>query len=107
MEGGESWEDAARRELREEAALEAGELSGPVMVARDYRWAGRRIVCEDAVFLGRWDSRPEVVLEPNPQLLGCEWVPVERLPEVRPLEPAGLTAVLSSLRSARPSPPSR
>ena len=33
---------------------------GPLMVARDYRWAGRRIVGEDAVFLARWRSRPEV-----------------------------------------------
>ena len=54
VEPGESLEAAARRELREEAGLEAGELAGPLTVARDYRWAGRRIVGEDAFFLARW-----------------------------------------------------
>jgi ADP-ribose pyrophosphatase YjhB (NUDIX family) len=107
LEPGESFEDAARRELREEAGLEAGELVGPAMVARDYRWAGRRIVCEDPVFLARWPAPPPVMLERNPQLLGYDWVDVARLGAVVPLEPPDLGAVLSSLRSARPSPPSR
>ena len=107
VEPGESWEQAARRELREEAGLEAGALAGPLMVARDYRWRGRRIVCDDALFLACFQTRPRVTLERSPQLLGCEWVPLGRLEGVEPLEPPGLAAVLSSLRSARPSPPSR
>jgi len=105
VDPGESWEDAGRRELREEAGLEAGELAGPVIVARDYRWAGRRIVGEDAFYLARWAQRPEVTLERTPELLGCAWV--QDLDEVVPLEPPDLAAVLSSLRSVRPSPPSR
>jgi 8-oxo-dGTP pyrophosphatase MutT (NUDIX family) len=104
VEPGESWEATARRELREEAGLEAGELAGPLLVARDYRWAGRRIVCNDAFFLARWESRPRVALEDSPQLLGCAWV--TELGSLA-LEPPDLPAVLSSLRSARPSPPSR
>jgi 8-oxo-dGTP pyrophosphatase MutT (NUDIX family) len=104
VEPGESWEATARRELREEAGLEAGELGGPLLVARDYRWAGRRIVCEDAFFLARWESRPRVALEDSPNLLGCAWV--TELGYLL-LEPPDLPAVLSSLRSARPSPPSR
>jgi len=107
LEPGESFEDAARRELREEAGLEAGELAGPAIVARDYRWAGRRIVCEDAVFLARWPQPPPVTLERNPQLLGYDWVATAALGAVAPLEPPDLGAVLSSLRSARPSPRSR
>jgi hypothetical protein len=75
------------------------------MLARDYRWAGRRIVCEDAFFLARFERRPRVTLEPNPQLLACAWVTA--LDAVGPLEPPDLAGVLSSLRSARPSPPSR
>jgi 8-oxo-dGTP pyrophosphatase MutT (NUDIX family) len=105
IEPGESWEAAARRELREEAGLEAGALAGPLMVARDYRWRAKRIVCEDAFFLARWDVRPQVTLEPLPTLLGSAWV--VDLGAVAPLEPPDLPAVLSSLRSARPSPPSR
>src|SRR5215218_5052727 len=70
LESGESWEQAARRELIEETGLVAPGLAGPVMVARDYRWAGRRIAGDDAVFLARWDSRPEVVLEAGGHLLG-------------------------------------
>ena len=97
VEPGESWEAAARRELREEAGLEAGGLGGPLMVARDYSWAGKRIVCDDAFFLARWDARPAVTLERSPQLLRHAWVSGF---EVGPLEPPDLPAVLSSLRSA-------
>ena len=105
VEPGESWEQAARRELREEAGLEAGDVTGPALVARDYRWSGRRIVCEDAFFLARWAQRPQVSLEPVAELLDCAWV--AELDAVAPLEPPGLAAVLSSLRSGRPSRRSR
>lgn len=103
LEPGESWEQAAHRELHEEAGLEAGALAGPVMVARDYRWAGRRIVCEDAFFLARWDHQPRVT--PEPEVLDCVWVTEPEA--VGPLEPPELVAVLNRLRSVRPSPPSR
>jgi 8-oxo-dGTP diphosphatase len=105
VEAGESLEQTARRELREEAGLEADELVGPLMVARDYVWNRKRIVCEDAVFLAQWDARPEVTLEPVPTLLGHAWV---RDPAAAgPTEPPGLAELLSSLRSGRPSRPSR
>jgi 8-oxo-dGTP pyrophosphatase MutT (NUDIX family) len=105
IEAGESLEQAARRELREEAGLEAGAMAGPLMVARDYRWAGNRIVCEDAVFLAEWPARPRVTLEGVPTLRGHAWV---RDPaSLEPTEPPDLGALLSSLRSGRPSPPSR
>ena len=107
LERGESWLDAARRELREEAGLEAERLTGPLMVARDYRWAGRHVVTRDAIFMARWRARPVVTPEADPELVGFDWVPLERLGAVGPLEPPELPALISSLRSARPSPPSR
>jgi 8-oxo-dGTP pyrophosphatase MutT (NUDIX family) len=107
VDPGESWEAAARRELREEAGLTARALTGPELVPRDYRWAGRRIACDDAFFLAVWDRRPRVTLEDVAALRGCEWVAVSRLDAVPGLEPPGLGRVLSSLRSARPSPQSR
>ncbi|MGI8780634.1 MAG: hypothetical protein ACR2L8_10815, partial [Solirubrobacteraceae bacterium] len=93
-----------------EAGLEAERLTGPLMVARDYCWAGRHIVTRDAIFLARWRSRPAVTPEANPELLGFDWVPLKRLAELAPLEPPelpALPALVSSLRSARPSPLSR
>jgi ADP-ribose pyrophosphatase YjhB (NUDIX family) len=107
LETGETWRQAAERELREEAGLVAAALAGPVLAARDYRWAGRRIAGDDAFFLARWRSRPDVVPEADPALLGWRWVPEDALGAVPGLEPPGLAEVLSSLRSARPSPPSR
>ena len=107
LEAGESYADAAVRELREEAGLVASSLSGPVMVERDYVWAGRHIVCTDAVFLAAWPSRPDVTLEDSPDLVEFEWVPIPRLDWVEALEPPSLPALLSSLRSGRPSPRSR
>jgi len=105
-EPAESWEQAARRELREEAGLEAAAtLAGPVMVARDYSWAGRRIVCDDAFFLAHWERPPPVTLEQAPELLDSAWV--ADLDAVGPLEPPDLAAVLNRLRSEPPSPPSR
>lgn len=104
-EPAESWEQAARRELREEAGLEPAALAGPVMVARDYSWAGRRIACDDAFFLARWEEAPSVTLEQAPELLDSAWV--ADLDAVGPLEPPDLAAVLNRLRSEPPSPPSR
>ena len=46
------------RELRRRPAWWPARSAGPAMVARDYRWAGRRIVCEDAVFLASWAAEP-------------------------------------------------
>lgn len=105
VEPGETFADTARRELSEEAGVVAPELAHPVFVARDYVWAGRRIVTRDAVFLARFDAAPVVTPEPVPELLGFSWC--ERLDAVGPLEPPELPALLSSLRSARPSPRSR
>ena len=51
IEPGETPEEAARRELREEAGLTAALLVGPVPVARDWEWAGTRLVGTDAFFL--------------------------------------------------------
>ena len=68
------------------------------MVPRDYRWAGRRIVCEDAAYLAEWPARPAVALERTPDLLGCAWVPEAQLDAIGRQEPPDLRGVLPPCR---------
>jgi ADP-ribose pyrophosphatase YjhB (NUDIX family) len=107
LEPGEGFEAAARRELREEAGLEAPALTGPTMVARDFRWNGARRVGEEAFFLAEWDDVPSVRLERDPALLEYRWVEEPSVSALGAVEPPDVLAVLSRLRRARPSPPSR
>ena len=101
IEPGETPEAAARRELREEAGLEAEALAGPVLVARDWMWAGERLIGTDAFFLAAFAAPPPVAAEP--EVLEHGWFTAPP----GPVEPPELWAILSRLRSAAPSPPSR
>ena len=106
VEPGESWEDAARRELSEEAGLEAGALAGPVIVARDFAWNGERRVGEEPFFLAEWEELPVVRPEAEPALVGFAWLESGALAGLEAVEPPQLAEVVSRLRE-RPSPPSR
>jgi 8-oxo-dGTP diphosphatase len=106
LEAGEGWEAAARRELAEETGLAVADLSGPVMVERDFVWDGERRVGPEAFFLAAWDRVPSVRLEDEPALLGFAWLQVSAIPGLDAVEPAELADVVRRLR-ARPSPPSR
>ena len=74
VEAGESPEEAARREVREEAAIA---LDGPLSVAweRSTHYFGRDVL--ETYFLARVEATPEIVLEPVPggpaDLLECRW----------------------------------
>lgn len=107
IEPGENAETAARRELLEEAGLAPVDLLGPVLVPRDFVWDGARRVGDEAFFLAKWDDAPAVRLERHPELLGYAWVEERALPGLGIIEPPTLVDVITRLRTARPSPPSR
>ena len=106
LEAGEGWEAAARRELAEETGVVAGDVSGPVMVDRDFLWEGERRVGPEAFFLAVFDRVPSVRLEDEPALLGFAWLEVSAIPGLDAVEPTALADVVRRLRG-RPSPPSR
>ena len=106
LEAGEGWEAAARRELAEETGVVVGDLSGPVMVERDFLWEGERRVGPEEFFLAAFDRVPSVRLEDEPALLGFAWLEVSAIPGLDTVEPAELADVVRRLRG-RPSPPSR
>jgi len=106
LEAGEGWEAAARRELAEETGVVAGDVSGPVMVERDFLWEGERRAGPEAFFLAVFDRVPSVRLEDEPALLGFAWLEVSAIPGLDAVEPAALADVVRRLRG-RPSPPSR
>ena len=107
IEPGETAEQAARRELREEAGLEVAELLGTVAVRRDFVWDGSRRVGEEPFFLAEFAEVPAVRLEPDAALLGYAWVEERALAGLGVVEPPCLADLLRRLRTARPSPPSR
>jgi 8-oxo-dGTP pyrophosphatase MutT (NUDIX family) len=107
VEPGETPEEAARRELSEETGLVVASLAGPVSVTRDFVWDGMRRVGEEPFYLAAFDEVPTVRLEPEPALLGYAWLDERAVGGLDVVEPPGLVDVLTRLRTARPSPPSR
>ncbi|MBA3310597.1 MAG: GNAT family N-acetyltransferase [Nocardioidaceae bacterium] len=108
IEGGETADDAVRREWDEETGMAVPEMnSEPTRVARDVWWNGTRIVTDEYFFLGRRragdTSVPTDLPEADaPAQLGHAWVhwaELERLDD--PVEP-DLAPVLRRLAPEGP-----
>ncbi|MCL5974100.1 MAG: NUDIX domain-containing protein, partial [Actinobacteria bacterium] len=84
VEEGESYIQAASRELAEETGLLDTTLFGPVAwVKRDCLWSGRRLVAVEPFFValvGDQQVRPQALTEEEEAtLLGYHWFAVEEL----------------------------
>jgi 8-oxo-dGTP diphosphatase len=81
LEGPESFREAARRELREEAGI-AASYDGLAMLVRV------EVVCEDhetwgvmPVFRARAETTETAVTDPDGEIVAARWFPIEALPE--------------------------
>jgi len=105
IEQGETPLHAARRELAEETGLDPANVRDHwVLVERDVRWNGRRLVGPEHFFLARYpDEEPALcrvglLADEQINLNGHSWVAWAGLGTlVDPVEPAQLEAVLSAL----------
>lgn len=76
---GETAEDALRREVREELALELGTLEYIGSFPNEYNYRGILYHTLDIVFRARLDSAPEAVMDSN-EISGIEWVKLANIP---------------------------
>jgi ADP-ribose pyrophosphatase YjhB (NUDIX family) len=79
IDHGETAEDALRREVREELALELGDLEYIGTFANEYNYRGILYHTLDIVFHARLDSAPETVMDKN-EISGVEWVDLKNIP---------------------------
>ena len=70
VEGDESFEEAAARELSEEAGIQASVIDLDIEFTFTGRWKNH---CIEKVFLCYLDQKPDVVL--SEEHLFCKWVP--------------------------------
>lgn len=110
IEPGETPEQAARRELREELSLaNAVELVGPLWTSNyEFSWNGRRVVQQETWFALPGESRPVASLfqpEQSEQFryIGARWLTLDEISRLEGLiAPADIVELLRGFLASRP-----